>query len=197
MKIRNHRKREWWFYPHRDSKLCKGRCYIFKYKADLLKFLNNNFPHSLNGEVFLEERNFGSSGPIRQWFVWYNDYRELNEPLKIELKQMTFRGRKYIRKPSKVSKEGKKYFAFSNKVVNLINSFYNKQDELIITKNKAKKLVDLFYKRGFKDFEPNKEELEYIKYYIDNGIDFYHWSDRCNFLRTKTIIEYFKKENLI
>ena len=59
------------------------------------------------------------------------------------------------------------------------------------------KLVKLFYKRGFKDFTPTEEDQEYIDYYLEKGIDFYHWSDRCNWLRTKTVIEYFKKENLI
>lgn len=197
MTIKNHRKKEWRFYPHKKSKLYRGRCYIFKYKKDLMKMLNKNIGDAVNGEVMLEEKSFGNSGCIRQWFVWYNDYREINEPLKVELRQENFRGRKYIFKPSKISKENKKYFAFSDKVINAMCGMYNSEDKLDITPTKAKKLVELFYKRGFKDFTPNEDEKIYINSYLKEGIDFYYWSDRCNWLIIKTIIEYFKANNLI
>jgi hypothetical protein len=62
---------------------------------------------------------------------------------------------------------------------------------------KANKLITLFEKRGFKDFEPDEDDLYYINGHILTGIDFYHWSDRCNFLRCKVILEYFKRENLL
>ena len=70
-------------------------------------------------------------------------------------------------------------------------------DNGLITSKDAKKLVKLFEKRGFKDFVPTEEDLIYINGHILDGIDFYHWSDRCNWLRTKTIIEYFKRNNLL
>lgn len=200
MKIRNHRKREWWFYPAENSKLHRVNCYRFKYKSDLMQFLNNNFREAINGEVRLEESSFGSSGAIRRWFVWYNDfarhYNRKRSSLQIELRQQDFRGRKFIHKPSPISKVSKKYFAHSKKVINLMCNIYQADEKTILPKD-AKKLVELFYKRGFKDFEPTEEDLYYINGHIGDGISFWHWSDRCNWLRTKTIIEYFKREGLL
>jgi hypothetical protein len=193
MKIRNHRKYEWWFRPDIHSKL-KKKLYKFKYKADLIKFLNNNIEQSLNGEVTLEHNCFNSSSTFKSWVVWYSFK---NSKLKIELKRELHRGSKYIFKPRKISKESKKWFAFSDKVYNLMCNIYE-DDCITILPEKAKKLTEIFYKRGFKDFEPNQEDWDYINYYINKGrIDFGHWSDRCNFLRTKTIIEFFKIKNLI
>lgn len=198
MKIRNHRKREWWFCPHEKStiKNDNGRLFIFKTKASLMRFLNANFENAINGTVRLEEKSFNSSGCIREWFVWYNDYvTNKKEPMKIVLKQQLFRGSKYIFKPSKISKGDKRYFAFSNKVIPLMCKLQD--DNGIILPKNAKKLVELYKKRGFKDFTPNKEDQDYIDFYLEKGIDFYHWSDRCNWLRTKTVIEYFKIKGLL
>lgn len=194
MKIRKHRKREWWFLPHSNSELEKGQ-YKFKYKSDLMRFLNNNFMNALNGTVRLEEHSFGHYGCIRSWLVWYNDFAPKNSPYKIDLRQELFRGRKYIFKPQKISKDSKKYFAFSNKVISLMSNI--KKDDGTIDSKDAIKLVTLFNKRGFKDFEPTEEDWEYINGHISDGIDFSHWSDRCNTYRMKTIIEYFKREKLI
>lgn len=196
MKIRNHRKYEWWFRPHETSKLEK-HLYIFKYKSDLMLFLNKNLEESVGGTVALEEKSFGHFGCLREWFVWYNDYKNTKgDNPKIELRQEYFRGRKYISKPHKIDKFSKKYFAFSNKVVSLMSNIYQKDAETILPKD-AKRLVELFYKRGFKDFEPSQDDWNYINGHISNGISFWHWSDRCNTMRMKTIIEYFKRENLI
>jgi len=109
MKIRNHRKYEWWFFPSENSKLEK-HLYRFKFKADMMKFLNGNLAESINGTVSLKEDSFAGSQCLREWFVWLNDYAEKKEKLKIELRQLTFRGKKYIFRPSKVSKDSKKYF---------------------------------------------------------------------------------------
>jgi hypothetical protein len=196
MKIRNHRKKEWWFSPHKNSSIKGDRWFIFKTKSSLMRFLNANFEQCLNGTVRLEEKCFNSSGCIREWFVWYNDYvSNKKEPMKIVLKQQLFRGSKYIFKPSKISKGDKKYFAFSNKVINLMCRI--KKDDGSIDKKDAEKLVHLFYKRGFKNFIPNAEDKDYIDFYLEKGIDFYHWSDRCNWLRTKTVIEYFKINGIL
>jgi hypothetical protein len=70
-------------------------------------------------------------------------------------------------------------------------------DNGIILPKDAKRLVGLFYKRGFKDFEPDEDDWNYINGHISDGISFWHWSDRCNHLRMKTIIEYFKQQKLI
>lgn len=196
MKIRNHRKQEWWFFPQKESKINIGRWYIFKRKSSLMRFLNANFEHAINGTVRLEHSQFGSSGCIREYFVWFNDYvKNKKEPMKIVLKQQLFRGKKHIFKPSKISKDSKKYFAFSDKVISLMCRI--KKEDGSIDKKDAKKLVNLFYKRGFKDFTPTEDDLYYINGHISNGIDFWHWSDRCNWLRTKTVIEYFKRNNLL
>lgn len=198
MKIRNHRKKEWWFCPHEKStiKNDNGRWFIFKTKSALMRFLNANFKNALNGTVRLEEQCFNSSGCIREYFVWYNDYViNKKEPMKIVLKQQLFRGSKYVFKPSKISKSNKKYFAFSNKVISLMCRI--KKEDGSIDKKDAQKLVQLFNKRGFKDFKPSEDELEYINGHISHGIDFCHWSDRCNWLRTKTVIEYFKIKGLV
>jgi len=181
MKVRKHRKKEWWFFPPKGSPLQRGRCYRFKYKSDLMKFLNRNFIDVLNGVVRLEEDSFGASYCRKAWDVWYDRNG-------VVLKQT------YRSKLIKISKTGKKYFAFSDKVISLMCRIGEKD---VIEKSEAKKLVDLFYKRGFKDFKPTDEDWEYINGHIENGIDFFHWSDRCNWIRTKTVIEYFKHENLI
>lgn len=198
-KIRKHRKREWWFFPPENSKICKGRCYTFKYKSDLMRFLNNNLNDAINGEVRLEERSFGSSYCIRMWDVWYNEKQILSgAKLKPVLLQATFNGKKYLHRPDKISKDSKKFFAFSDKVINLmskIGDYYDVNKE--INKKDAVNLTKLFYKRGFKDFTPNEDEQKYINHYLKKGICFWYWSDRCNWLRTKTIIEYFKVNNLI
>ena len=195
MKIRKHRVKEYWFYPVQDSKLNNGTSYRFKYKRSLMKFLNGHFKDVLNGFVSLHESQFGGSHTIREWFVWYNDYRSDNEKLKIVLKQQDFRGKKYIvsKRGRQVEKDSKKYFAFSSKVINLMCSIA----ENGLTKKRAEKLVELFRKRGFKDFTPDEDDLHYINGHIGDGISFYHWSDRCNWLRTKTVIEFFKREGLI
>lgn len=196
MKIKNHRKMEWWFIPSEESKL-KKHLYKFKYKSDLMKFLNNNFEEAVNGEVRLKENSFCHSGCVRTWFVWYNDYATKGSKLKIQLRKSTFRGRKYVFKPRKIAKSDKLYFAFSNKVISLMCNIYQSDEDKTILPKDAKRLVQLFYKRGFKDFEPDEKEWLYINGHIVLGISFWHWSDRCNWLRTKTIIEYFKRENLI
>lgn len=195
MKIRNHRKREYWFYPTEDSKLNKDRCYMFNYKSDLISFLNKNIDESVNGTVRLEESGFGYSGAVRQWFVWYNDYSPRNSKLRIDLRQLNFRGKKFIQKRFTVGNERKKYFAFSKKVIHLMCNI--KQEDGTILSKDVKKLVELFNKRGFKDFEPSEEDWLYINGHIGDGISFYHWSDRLDDLRTKTVIEYFKREGLI
>lgn len=195
MKIRNHRKYEWWFTPDKNSKL-KKHLYRFKYKADLMRFLNNNLMESVNGIVSLDHQSFNCSDTKREWFVWYNDYTVKSTPLKIVLKQMDFRGRKFISRNNKISKVDKKYFAFSSKVISLMGNIYE-SDEKIILSSKAKKLIKLFEKRGFKDFTPTEEDWVYINSHILNGIQFSYWSDRCNFLRCKVILEFFKREGLL
>jgi len=196
MKIKNHKKREWWFYPCEGSKLNKERCYIFKYKSDLIKFLTANLSESVNGMVMLEEKSFNRSGALRQWSVWYNDKKyQSGADLKAELRQVDFRGKKYISKSHKISKEDKKYFAYSDKVISLMCHIQDEKGNVL--PKDAKRLYNLFIKRGFKDFEPTDDDLKYINGHISDGIDFFHWSDRCNWLRTKTIIEYFKRKNLL
>lgn len=196
MKIRNHKKREYIFYPIEENRqYFESKRFIFKYKSDLIKFLNKHLIHAVNGTVTLSESGFGYSGSIREWFVWYNERSLKHGNIQIELRQLDFRGRKFIHKKHIIGKRDKKYFAFSNKVINLM--YYIEKEDGTIESKDAKKLVDLFYKRGFKDFEPTEEDWTYINGHIGVGIEFKYWCDRCNWLRTKTIIEYFKRKNLI
>lgn len=161
-----------------------------------MDFLTAHLNDAVNGEVRLEESGFGFSGCIRMWVVWYN-YKEYRSGAKVraDLRQSNFRGRKFVRKPRKVEKSNKKYFAFSDKIISLMS---NIQDEsgTILPKD-AKRLVELFKKRGFKDFEPDADDWIYINGHISDGIDFNYWSDRCNWLRTKAIIEYFNRCGLL
>lgn len=198
MKIRNHRKHSYYFYPAKDSEL-KNR--QFKTKKSLLRYLNSNVDEAVNGTVGYNEKSFSSNHFVRQWFVWYNDKpSQRNQQLRVSLRQLDFRGRKYItrRKIVKTSKSTKKYYAFSEKVINLMGAI---EDRLCngesISKYTANRLVTLFYKRGFIDFVPDEETQRYIDGNIEKGIPFFYWSDRCNGDRMKTIIEYFKRENLI
>ena len=126
MKIRNHRKYEWWFRPSKLSKFEKN-LYRFKYKSDLIKFLNKNFEESINGTVSLDHKSFNSSNTIREWFVWYNDYDEKGSKLKIELRQLLFRGRKVISKNNKISKEDKKLLKAGKLPTDGWHEFYQKQ----------------------------------------------------------------------
>lgn len=196
MKIRNHRNLEYWFFPSDNSKLLKGTCYIFKYKSDLIKFLTNNLKEAINGEVHLEEQSIGYSGCKRMWIVWYNERQYMSgAKLTAKLKQLNFRGKKYLTKIHTVSKVNKKYFAFSDKVFNLMCNLEDQNG--IITPKKAKKLVQVFKKIGYVDFEPTEDDLNYINKAISSGIDFEYWSDRCNDLRAKAIIEYFNRSGLL
>lgn len=192
MKIRNHKKRNWVFYPHQNSKL-KKNSYVFKYKSDLMKFLQKNLGNSINGIVDLEERGFGYySSCIRSYVVWYNLVAYCQgQNAKPVLKQLKSRVRGKTKR--KVSKKDKKYFAFSDKIINLMCDISDTE----LTKQKAKRLVTLFEKRGYKEFIPNNEDREYIQYYLDNGIDFHHWSDRCGTLRMRTVIEYLIKQEML
>lgn len=196
MKIRNHRKREWLFLPSENSTLPR-KCYVFKNKSKLMAFILANIEQAINGEVRLDEQSFAGSYTIRLYAVWYNQrqYTQSGAKLKPELRQVMFRGRKYVHKPSRVSIESKKYHAFSQKVISCMCNMHQ-PDGSILPKD-AQRLLSLFIKRGFKDFEPDTDEWIYINGHINDGIDFYHWSDRCNWLRTKTIIEYFKRQGLI
>lgn len=194
MKIRKQKKLEYIFFPHKDNlSMFKLRPFqpsvTFNSKRKLLCFLNNNVVSSLNGLVRVYEQGFGYSVWVKDYFVWYN---EKSQKLKIDLRNIDRKIRKH-----KISKQNKKWFAFSDKIINRMNLVEN--EDKTINKNIAKNLVELFYKRGFKDFNPDSEEQDYINYYInrEGGIDFYHWSDRCNVLRTKTVIEYFKKLEII
>lgn len=194
MKIRNHRRYEWVFAPHKESNL---KYKSFKYKSDLMSYLTKNTEQSVNGEVLLEEYRFDGSGPVRTWCVWYNSYEHHTKGarFKIELRQQDFRGKKFMFRKTSISKSAKRYFAFSDKVTSLM--CHIKQDDGTILKKDAERLVQLFYKRGYKDFEPTEDDTAYITYYLQNDIDFFHWSDRCNWLRTKAVIEYFRKLKLI
>lgn len=191
MKVRNHRKLSWRFYPSENSKLEYKE---FRYKAKLMNFLTSNIDGAINAQVSLHESSFGNSGTRRKWFVWYNDKFQ-GSKIKAELRQLLFRGKKYVFKKTKISKESKKYFAFSDKIVRAMCNIKDKNG--LISVNKAKKLVHLFKKRGFKDFTPTSDELDYINGHISYGIDFFYWSDRCNWLRTKTVIEYFSQNDLL
>jgi len=85
MKIRNHKKRHYIFYPHEESKIKGSK--VFFYKSNLMKFLNKNAIESLNGVVSIQESGFGYFTTIREYYVWYNDRPNQNkQPFKIELR---------------------------------------------------------------------------------------------------------------
>lgn len=176
MKTRKHRKLEWWFFPPKGSKIERGRCYIFKYKSDMMRFINKNLSEAVNGSVHLEESSFAGSYCIRSYDVWHKagvaDLRRVMH-----------------RKPFKVKRSSKRWFSHSNRAMQQMLAM---QDGY--TKQQADALVKTFYKMGFVDFEPTQEDWDYINGHIKRGIDFYHWSDRCHYLRMKTIIELFKRQ---
>lgn len=186
MKLRNHRKQEWLFFPPANSSMAK-KCYSFQRKEKLMDFLSNNFINCINGIVSLSENGFGYRHTKRQWQVWYNQaaivFCEANP--KVVLIQLPFRNKRFISRLHKVSKSSKKYFAFSDKRINIMCSIKG-----IPTAQQAISLVNVFHKSGFKDFEPDADDLIYINGHICDGIDWFYWSDRCNILRMKTIITY-------
>lgn len=197
MKARNMKTQGWSFRPHKDSKL---KFKVFKYKSDLMKYLNNNFREALNGEVALTFDTVNMSGTKRTWFVWYNDYSDINTPLKIELRQELFRGRKYItkRKTVKTSKESKRWFMFSDKVINLMCALSDTPIGTELHKRQTENLIKLFYKRGYKDIDLNSDEYKDVYNYEEyltgaEPIPYSYWCDRCNSIRCAVIIENYKK----
>lgn len=199
MKIRNTKKKTYVFYPH-ESSILKGRSYTyrFKNKKNLMRFLNGNFGDAVNGIVQISVSTLQSFYTERQYFVWYNEFEwrhNKTNKQKIVLKQELFRGRKYISKGFRTSKSDKKYFAFSDKVINLMTHIGNNG----ISESNAKNLICLFYKRGWKNEELTGDDIEYVEFYLKDNKEpqWFYWSDRCNSLRMKIIYEWFKKNNLI
>lgn len=193
--IKKHKKRKYHFFPPDGSKLQRGYCYTFTRMSTLIHFLTANLDETINGSVDQQERGFGGFGTTKMWAVWYNqEAHNQGAKIKAELRRIAMRN-KWHRKPFKLSKVSKKYRAFSDKVISLMERIEDENG--VIKAQDAKRLVELFYKRGYKDFEPSEKEWEYINGHISSGIDFYHWSDRCDWLRTKTVIEYFKRNNLL
>ena len=194
MKTRKHRKKQWWFIPHEDAKLKEKR---FRYKKDLMEFLTRNYPDCIYGEVVLHENSFSSSSSIRAWLVDTNLYEHEAKGAyyKIVLKQRDFQGRKYIFRPQKIKKSTKKWFSYSTKLFTLMS--YMGENKGKITENNAKNFEILAKKAGFVDFSPSDDDKKYIEGHLSDGIDFWHWSDRLNYLRIKTILEYFKRNNLL
>jgi hypothetical protein len=185
MKIRNHKKFTYKFFPYENSKLIRGTCYEFKYKRSLIKFLTKNFPECLNGIVFLDVDSFNGFWTIAEYFVWFED----------DYIKLCKKNRKYYKhwRKETIRKDLKKYCAYYNKIETLM-LYIDKYGE---DKIHARNLVNLFYRSGFKDFIPDEEEQKYIDFYKEDGVDFEDWSDRCYPLRQKVIIEYFKAKNLI
>lgn len=200
MKARNLKKFEWFFRPSQNSKLKPNFGYKrFKYKSELMKYLNDNFYDALNGEVALLYDTGNSSGTQRTWFVWYNDYAERNEPLKIVLKQELFRGRKYItrRKTIKIEKSEKRWLMYSDKILNLMCALSDTPVGTELHKRQTENLIKLFYKRGYKDIDLNSDEYKDVYNYEDylNGnepIPYSYWCDRCNYIRCAVIIHNYK-----
>lgn len=180
MKIRKLKKKTWMFFPRKSSSLPK-MSYSFKYKKDLMNFLSSNFSECHSGKVTIwhQSPNYSYYGDIFQ--VWHtNGYVTLH------------RLRRGFKK-CKTTKKSKRWFAFSKKVLNRMNLVEN--EDGTINKPIARNLVELFYKRGFKDdIELKNGEM---KHYLKEGIPFHYWSDRCNFTRCKIIIEYFKLKNVL
>lgn len=192
MKIRNHRTRTYFFYPsynHKDA--FPSASYQFKYKTSLMKFLSSNIERAINGTVMININEFCSCYTSRKYLVWYRLAKNL---VVADLRLMHVNGKKclYNRKPT-VSKQEKKFMAFSGKVINLMLAI----DHTGITPTRANKLITLFIKQGFTDFIPNEDEQEYIDACLSTEIPWGYWCDRCDFVRCKVILEYFKKNNII
>lgn len=189
MKQRNLKTFEWHFFPNMQSKLSHK---TFKYKKDLMKFLNNNFYEALNGHVELCYDTYNSSGTYKRYFVWFNDYADKNEPIKIKL----FRGSKYVFKPSKYMDGEKKWISQANKVCTLMIALDKTEIGTELHKRQMENLIKLFYKAGYKpiNLEDYRDEYDYDDYVsLKEPIPYTYWCDRCNFLRCAIIIEVYNK----
>lgn len=185
MKIRNHRKKEYVYYPYEKDKIGIK----FFYKSDLMNYLTANIEEAVDGEVVIKENYFSGIHSLQHYDIWYNRQEiKSGANCKSVLKKIRY-SKKRLHKISKLSK---KHFAFSHKIITLMCYIGNNG----ITKNHAKNLVNLFYKQGFKDFVPNENDQSYIDNNI-NEIPFWYWADRCNYVRVKTIIENFKQNKLL
>lgn len=196
MKIRKHKKREYIYFPPDGSKLTKNS-YIFKRKDKLLKFLNGDVLGNLNGIIKVCENGFGYSIELYRLNVWYNQsVYNSGHGLRIELKKD-----EYFRKERKhkISKESKKYFAFSERRISLMTIIgFDISEGRRPNRSHVRNLVKVFYKSGFKDFDlDSSDNKEYIENNVNKGIPFSYWSDRCGYVRMKAVIEYFKKHKLI
>lgn len=178
MKIRKQIKKTYFLLPNKPEGIGRGK--QFKYKKDLMKYLNSNILDFYGGLMFLRIETPGMSYTSRYWRIKYD-----------------FRGNKGVvlkqesnREFHKISKKDKKWFAFSEKIIYLMSSIGEEE-----TEEKLINLIHLFYKRGWNDFSLDSDEKQFVESYLtgDKEIPWFHWSDRCNGSRTKVIVEYFKK----
>lgn len=197
MKIRKHKKRTYLLYPttHRDvDSMSFKQYYTFKYKHDMMKFINK-YPFDLLGSyVYVDEEGAnGFTGSVVEYLVWYNEYQaNKGIPFKIVLKK-TFTPKWW--RSFKATKLEKLSYAFSHRIIELMTIIAYEMPD--INPSHAKNLTKLFYKIGYKEIIPNEEEQQYIDQFMKDGPPFDYWCDRYYGLRMQTIIEYFKFKKLI
>lgn len=159
------------------------------YKKDIIDFINKNLWNCVGGYVELCFNTKQIYATNRRWFIWY---KKTNKGYVCDLKQETFRGRKYICKISKLEKESKTWFSFSEKVSNLM---LNISDDDVLKQKQIKNLLTLFEKRGYNSSKITQEYKDCYVYesYVNGteNIPWSYWSDRCNFLRCWVIEQYY------
>jgi hypothetical protein len=179
-KTRKHRQRLWIFYPPNDSDLRKKS---FKRISKMIGYLKAHLLECLNGVVQLRECSSWEycRKEYRVWFIRKNnDYHvDLRLQNKIRL--------------SKTDKHLKVRHVLFSKVFNLmIHIGLNGA-----TKSNAQNLFSLFKKQGFDQFIPSETDMEYIRGFRGQEIDFCCWADRCGQLREMVIIEHLKGKGLL
>ena len=148
---------------------------------------------ALNAHLRREAYWLNMSFTEKEWIIWY-DEKILKKHNKFVLKRCL----DYKHPKMHMENSSTKFFAFSEKVINLMGNIGDNG----LTDNRLFRLLVLFHKRGFKDFifeENDVYEKDYYtaymdKYTIDTFEDWWYWSDRCNFLRTKVLVDMIKRD---
>lgn len=185
---REKKKYTWLVRPSSDKYEIKN----FKYKSSVLKYLMSMDVDALNSVVSRTVNTFDSSYTNSESLVWFNEHDFYHgSDFKLVFKKITYGGRKYIHKIETIEKTTVKFFAFSDKIISLMGNLSEN-----LCDNDLIKLLLLFHKRGFRDFETTDEYYNsYLdKYNIETLDTFFYWSDRCNFMRCKIIHDLIKRD---
>lgn len=171
----------------------------FKTKNSLYKYILANID-TLYGEEVATNIN-------TKYHSYYTDFRRIsisyNPKSKVSYLKLVKIGNSKIHS---ISKEIKRKSCYTDKIINLMCSiascmrYIDSSDEYVVMKpikSKMNKLINLFNK-SIGNYKFSNEELNEIDTYLDDmtfsKIDFFHKSDRCDFIMMMIIIKLYNRD---